>query len=149
MQIAFKYENTYLTSKNDDLFLTADSLIRLNIITGSQQNVKPASYSKIYMDKSFVEAALYPLVDPFSDRIISHKDSLKLIRDKLNFTTVICFLFARNINLPSTNENMDYIYHGFALKHTNSTDVIIGSNEKCLTPTNKCFVKDPNDVINV
>ena len=69
MQIAYKYKNTYLTSKNDDLFLTVDSLIRLNIITGSQQNVKPASYSKIYMDKSFVEAALYPLVDPFSDRI--------------------------------------------------------------------------------
>ena len=73
---------------------------------------------------------------------------LKLIRDKLNFTTVICFLLVRNINLPLTNENMDCVYHGFALNHTNSTNVIIGSNEKCLIPTNKCFWKDPNDVIN-
>ena len=56
--------------------------------------------------------------------------------------------FARNINLPSTNKNMDYIYHECALKHRNSTNIIIGSNEKCLTPTSKCFSKDLNDVIN-
>ena len=80
MQIAFKYENTYLTSKNDDLFLTADSLIRLNIITGSQQNVKPTSYSKIYMDKSFVEVALIQ----FNDRIISHKDFCRTFLDQIH-----------------------------------------------------------------
>ena len=34
------------------------------------------------------------------------------------------------------------------MKHTNSTYAIIGSNEKCLTRTNKCFWKDPNDVLN-
>ena len=42
---------------------------------------------------------------------------------------------------------MDYTYHGCALKHSNGTNVIIGSNEKCLTPTNKCFWKDPKDII--
>ena len=64
---------------------------------------------------------------------------LQLIRNRLNITTVICFLFARNINLQITNENMNYIYFGFALKHSTGTNVIIGSNEKCLNPTNKCF----------
>ena len=70
MQTALKYKNTNLTNINDDLFLTVDSLITLNnIITGSPYiglrdiNVKPLGYSKIYMDKSLVEAALYSLAD--------------------------------------------------------------------------------------
>ena len=66
---------------------------------------------------------------------------LKLIHDKLNITAIICFLFARNINLPSTNENMDYIYHECALKHSNSTNGIIRSNEKCLTQLINVFGK--------
>ena len=72
---------------------------------------------------------------------------LKLIHNRLNVTMNICFLFARNINLPITNENMDYTYHGCALKHSNGKNVITGSNEKCLTPTNKFFWKDPKDII--
>ena len=58
-----------------------DSLITLNnIITGSRYivlrdiNVKPVGYSKIYMDKSLVEAPLYSLVHQFDNRIILHKD---------------------------------------------------------------------------
>ena len=43
---------------------------------------------------------------------------------------------------------MDNIYHGCALKHSNGTNVIIGSAQKCLTPTNQCFSKDPKDIIN-
>ena len=58
---------------------------------------------------------------------------LKLIRNRLNITTIICFSYAGNINLPITNENMDYIYHGCPLKSSNGTNVMIGSNEKCLT----------------
>ena len=73
---------------------------------------------------------------------------LKLISDKLNITSIICFLFARNINLRSANENMNFIYHGCALNHSNGTNVVIERNEKCLTHTNKCFWKDLNDVIN-
>ena len=72
---------------------------------------------------------------------------LKPIRGKLNITAIICFLFTKNINLPSTNENMDYIYHGCALKHSNGTNVVIVSIEKCLTLANNCFWKDPNNVI--
>ena len=70
---------------------------------------------------------------------------LKPIRGKLNITAIICFLFTRNINLPSTNENMDYIW--CALKHSNGTNVVIVSIEKYLTLANNCFWKDPNDVI--
>ena len=59
-----------------------DSLITLNnIITGSQNiglrhiNAYPAGYySKMYMDKRYIENALYRLVDQFNDRLISHKD---------------------------------------------------------------------------
>ena len=37
MQTALKYKNTYLKNKNGDIFLTLDSLIRINnIITGSR-----------------------------------------------------------------------------------------------------------------
>ena len=49
MQSALRYRSTYLIDKNDNLFLTVDSLITLNnIITDSQSlilrdlNVKPA-----------------------------------------------------------------------------------------------------------
>ena len=48
-----------------------------NIITGSQNiglrdvNVYPAGYySKMYMDKRYVENALYHLVDQFNDKLI-------------------------------------------------------------------------------
>ena len=43
---------------------------------------------------------------------------------------------------------MDYVYRVCALKHSNGTNVIIGSAQKCLTPTNQCFSKDPKDIIN-
>ena len=80
-----------MTNKNSDLFLTVDSLIMRNkIITGSWHfglrdiNVKPVGYSKIYMDKSLAEAALYCLVDQFNDRIISHKDFCRTFLDQLH-----------------------------------------------------------------
>ena len=57
MQSALEYQNTYLTDKNDELFLTIDSFITLNnIITYSQNlslrdvNVKPAGFDKMYLD---------------------------------------------------------------------------------------------------
>ena len=91
MQTTLKYKNTYLTYKNGNLFLTLDSLIKLNnIITGSQHigfrdiNVKPTGYSKRYMDKSLVKAAFYCLVDQFNDRIISHKDFCRTFLDQMH-----------------------------------------------------------------
>ena len=32
--------------------------------------------------------------------------------------------------------------------YSNGTNKIIHRSEKCLTPTKKCFWKDPNDIIN-
>ena len=91
MQAALKCKNTYLTNKNSNLFLTVNSLITLNnIITGSWHiklidiNVKSRGYSKIFMDKSLVEAALYSLVDQFNDRIISHKDFCRTFLDQIH-----------------------------------------------------------------
>ena len=80
-----------MTNKNSDLFLSMDSLITLNnIITGSRYivlrdiNVKPVGYSKIYMDKSLVEAPLYSLVHQFDNRIISHKDFCRNFLDQIH-----------------------------------------------------------------
>ena len=42
---------------------------------------------------------------------------------------------------------MDLIYHGCDLRYSNSTNIIIGQNEKCLIPTNTCFWKDPSEII--
>ena len=110
MQTTLKYKNIQLTNKNGNLFLTVDSLIALNnIITGSQHfglrdiNVKPVGYSKIYMDKSLVEAALYCLVDQFNDRIISHKDFCGTFLDQIHpfqdgNDTTCKILFANQIN---------------------------------------------------
>ena len=61
-----------------------------NIITRSQHiglrdiNVKLTGYSKIYMDKSLIEAALYSLVDESNDRIISHKDFCRSSLDQIH-----------------------------------------------------------------
>ena len=91
MQTALKYKNTYLANKNGDLFLSVDSLITLtNIITESWHiglrdiNVKPVGYSKLCMDNSLAEAALYSLVDQFNDRIISHKDFCRTFLDQIH-----------------------------------------------------------------
>ena len=86
MQLALKYKNRYLTNKHGNLFLTVDSLIHLNnIITGSNNmglrnvNVKPVYYCKTYM-----EQALYTLVDNFNDQIISKKDFCEIFLDRIH-----------------------------------------------------------------
>lgn len=39
-------------------------------------------------------------------------------------------------------------YHGCATRYSDGTNEIIEKGEKCLIPTNKCFWKDPIDVLN-
>ena len=41
---------------------------------------------------------------------------------------------------------MALIYHGCFTKNADSTNILIGPGEKCLTPTAQCFWKDPKDV---
>ena len=77
MKYACDFKNHELINKDGDLFLTVDSLIRINnIITNShnlhlrRHNVKPAGYNKQYMDESRIEIELYSLVDKFNNRRI-------------------------------------------------------------------------------
>ena len=75
MLLACQFKNRELINKDGNLFLTVDSLIRLNnYITDSnniqlrQINVKPAFYDKHYMDFTIIESELYRLVDQFNER---------------------------------------------------------------------------------
>ena len=78
MKYAHNFKNQEFINKDGDLFLTVDSLIRINnIITNSynlhlrRHNVKHAGYNKQYMNASRIEAELYSLIDKFNDRRIT------------------------------------------------------------------------------
>ena len=80
-----------LVSKDGDLFLTVDSLIRINnYITDSRNiqlrriNVKPAFYDKQYMDFTRIESELYRLVDQFSERQIAPRTFCDIFLDKIH-----------------------------------------------------------------
>ena len=91
MKYECDFKNQELLNKDGDLFLTVDSLIRINnIITNSHNlhlrhhNVKPAGYNKQYMDVSRIEAELYSLVDKFNDRGITSKTFCDTFLDKIH-----------------------------------------------------------------
>ena len=80
MKYARDFKNQEFINKEGDLFLTIDSLIKINnIITNShnlhlrRHNVKPAGYNKQYMDESRIEAELFSLVDKFNGRRITSR----------------------------------------------------------------------------
>ena len=90
MKYACHFKNQELISKDGDLFLTVDSLIRINnIITNSHNlhlsghNVKPAGYNKQCMDMSRIEADLYSLVDKFNNRRITSRAFCNTFLDKI------------------------------------------------------------------
>ena len=75
---AYNFKNNELINEDGDLYLTIDSLIRINnLITGSdnihlrQINVKPAFHNKQYMDFNRIQPELYVLVDKFNERQIT------------------------------------------------------------------------------
>ena len=85
-----EFKNKELINKDGDLFLTVDSLIRLNnYITGShniqlrQINVKPAFYIKQYMDFTRIESELYRLVDQFNERQITPRRFCDIFLNKI------------------------------------------------------------------
>ena len=43
---------------------------------------------------------------------------------------------------------MAQIYHGCMPKNADGTNEILGPGEKCLVPTDKCFLKDTQDIKN-
>ena len=91
MWFAHDFKNQELINKGGDLFLTVDSLIRINnIITGLHNfylrpnNIKPAGYTKQYMDAGKIEAELYILVDNFNDRSITPREFCNVFLDKIH-----------------------------------------------------------------
>ena len=91
MKYACNFKNQELINKDRDLFLTVDSLIRINnIITNShnlhlrRHNVKPAGYNKQYMDANRIEAELYSLVDKFNNRRITPRAFCDTFLDKIH-----------------------------------------------------------------
>ena len=91
MKYACDFKNQELINKDRDLFLTVDSLIRINnIITNShnlhlrRHNVKPAGYNKQYINVSRIEAELYSLVDKFNDRRITSRAFCDTFLDKIH-----------------------------------------------------------------
>ena len=88
---ACEFKNKELVNKDGDLFLTVDSLIRINnYITDShniqlrQINVKPAFYDKQYMDFTRIESELYRLVDQFNKRKITARTFCDIFLDKIH-----------------------------------------------------------------
>ena len=88
---AREFKNRELINKDGDLFLTVDSLIRINnYITDShniqlrQINVKPAFYDKQYMDFTRIESELYRLVDQFNKRKITARTFCDIFLDKIH-----------------------------------------------------------------
>ena len=91
MMLAHNFKNKELVSKDGNLFLTVDSLIRINnYITASnntqlrQINVKPALYNKQYMDFTRIESELYRLVDQFNERQITPRRFCDIFLDKIH-----------------------------------------------------------------
>ena len=91
MMLAHQFKNKELINKDADLFLTFDSLIRINnYITDSHNiqlrriNVKPAFYNKQYMDFTRIESELYRLVDQFNERQITPRRFCDIFLDKIH-----------------------------------------------------------------
>ena len=88
---AREFKNKELINKDGDLFLTVDSLIRINnYITGTrnihlrQINVKPAFYNKQYMDFTRIESELYRLVNQFNQGKITPRTFCDIFLDKIH-----------------------------------------------------------------
>ena len=91
MRSANNFKKQYLMNVHGNLFLTVDSLIRLNnIVTGSQYmglrtcDVKPAGVRKWYMSINKIEPALYGLVDNFNDRKITPRQFCMVFFDEIH-----------------------------------------------------------------
>ena len=91
MKYACDFKNQELINKDRDLFLTVDSLIRINnIITNShnlhlrRHNVKPAGYNKQYKDVSRINTELCSLVDKLDDRRITSRTFCDTFLDKIH-----------------------------------------------------------------
>ena len=75
---ALVYIENNLIESDGGVYLTVDSLIEINnIITSSNNitlrkvNVKPYGFDKVYMDKDLIEDKLFQITDPFNERKVT------------------------------------------------------------------------------
>ena len=110
LKSAYDFRRRYLINSKGDLFLTVDSLMRLNnIITGAHNihlrthNIRPAGYHCVhYMTFDKIEAAFYCLVDDFIDRRILHRICSNFPRSDTDGTTA----YRTSFFVYSTNSDM-------------------------------------------
>ena len=84
LKCALEFKRTHITDRHGDLFLTMDSLIRINnLIMKSTNfrlttvNVRPAGSDKEYMDFHKIEPALQGLIEVFNCGKIRPKSFVK------------------------------------------------------------------------
>ena len=68
----FIYQNN-LIYYDDNMYLTADSLIEINNITGLNNTLRKATvklygFDQMYIDKDLIKDKLYPTIDQFNKR---------------------------------------------------------------------------------
>lgn len=68
----FIYQNN-LIHYDDNMYLTADSLIEINNITGLNNTLRKATvklygFDQMYIDKDLIKDKLYPTIDQFNKR---------------------------------------------------------------------------------
>ena len=62
-----------LDTYDDNMYLTADSLIEINNITGLNNTLRKATvklygFDQMYIDKDLIKDKLYPTIDQFNKR---------------------------------------------------------------------------------
>ena len=82
---AYLFKKEYLLTKENELFLTLDSIIEVNNIILNKKNqslrkwqIKPVGFNFEYMHFSKIEQQLQILIDNYNDRMISKKEFLNL-----------------------------------------------------------------------
>ena len=68
----FIYQNNLIDYDNN-MYLTADSLIEINNITGLNNTLRKATvklygFDQMYIDKDLIKDKLYPTIDQFNKR---------------------------------------------------------------------------------
>ena len=83
-------ENNLIDS-DGGIYLTVDSLIEINnIITSSNNitlrkvNIKPYGFNKMYMDKELIEDKLHQIIDQFNERKITSTKLYSILINKIH-----------------------------------------------------------------
>ena len=91
LQKALVYKENNLIDSDDGMYLTVDSLIEINNIIASSNditlrkvNVKPYGFDKMYMDKELIEDHLDEIIDQFSERKIASTKFYSIFLSKIH-----------------------------------------------------------------